>query len=171
MTLHGVQNVPGGSGDDVALLSYKRGSKKVNSGKTSTEPVIFGMATWKHVLELEVTFFQDLITKDVAEKTITFALKVGPRGASKTLSKQAAMGTKVVDMAEFYRDGSKVDRMFPMIQGSNPITLKVSIETHWTHIDNKLIVRGKSPRKERSGSVATTTSTISRRLLSIRKTM
>jgi hypothetical protein len=107
------------------------------------------MATWKKVLELEeVTFFQDKVSKDVAEKSINFSLKVGPRSSKK----QAVVGTKTLDLAEFYRDGTKVDKIFPLTQGSNPVTLKLSLETRWTHIDNKMIVRGKSPRSASSSA-------------------
>ena len=143
ITLHGVQNVPSGSSssDDVALLSYKRGSKKSNAGKTAAEPVIFGMTTWKHVAEFEVTFLQDKVSKDVDEKAMSFSLSVGPRKG-----KLVPLGVKALDLAEFYRDGSRVDKIIPLTQGGNPVTLKLSIETRWTHIDNKLIVRGKSPR-------------------------
>ncbi len=147
LTLHGVQNVPSGSGgEEVALLSYKRGSKKTNAGKTAAEPVIFGMATWKHTVEFEVTFFQDKVNRDVEEKPVSFGLSVGPRKG-----KPVSLGVKVLDIAEFYRDGTRVDKIIPLTQGSNPVTLKLSIETRWTHIDNKQIVRGKSPRGAKGG--------------------
>ena len=122
------------------MLQWKRGSKKANSGSTSEAEVVFGMATWKHNVELEVTFFQDKKTKDVDEKNLSLVLKVGPHGKTTTV------GSKVLDLADFYRDGNKADKIVALTQGSNPVTLKITIESHWTHIDNKFIIRGKTGR-------------------------
>lgn len=98
------------------------------------------------MVEMDVTFFQDKSSKDVDEKSLTLTLKVG-RGKS---SKPVSIGSKVLDLADFHRDGTKVERIFALTQGSNPVTLKASVETRWTHIDNKLIVRGKSGRPIRT---------------------
>jgi hypothetical protein len=143
---HGAQNIFSAGNEDVASLHWKRGSKKQNTGHTENAEVIFGMATWKHTLDMEVTFFQDKKTKAVDPKELALTLKVG----KKDRKLQTVAGSALLDLADFHRDGTKVDKILPISQGSNPTTLKVTIETLWTHIDNKLIVRGKTGRPVRS---------------------
>ena len=77
LKLHGVQNVVvPSSAREVCSLSWKRGGKKSNAGSTEEADIIFGMATFKHDLDLEMTFVQNKKTKEVQPKEMLFTLKV-----------------------------------------------------------------------------------------------
>lgn len=102
---------------------------------------LFLQATWKHNTEMEITFIQDKKSKELESKDLQLVLKVG-----KTKKAFAVGGTTTLELADFYRDGTKAEKIIPLSQGSNPTTLKLSLQTTWLYIDGKLIVRGKTGR-------------------------
>ncbi|EGC31569.1 hypothetical protein DICPUDRAFT_156561 [Dictyostelium purpureum] len=123
------------------LISWKRGSKKENTGELKTIPRE-GEAIVDHNLNINATITKT--PKGFLEKTILFTVKEEKIGKKPNL-----LGTISVNLAQYAESKTEKTHPFPIQDKTKVVcNLYLSIQSSWLRVNGKSLVKAEGNQKE-----------------------
>src|SRR3990167_3974370 len=118
VTILSGRKFPSSSNGKQVYISWRRGSKKKNTGKTSKTLCQNGEAEWvdlnEEPIKLHCTLFKESKNKFFQQKTL--ALSVKKVSGDK---KQSSIGHVILDLADFAADGTDITKYYPLTTRSS----------------------------------------------------
>eukprot|EP00026_Physarum_polycephalum_P000657 Phypoly_transcript_00658.p1 GENE.Phypoly_transcript_00658~~Phypoly_transcript_00658.p1 ORF type:complete len:1364 (+),score=481.35 Phypoly_transcript_00658:143-4234(+) len=123
------------------FISWKRGSKKENSGESKHAAIKDQTAVFDFTLPLICTLYQDP-KKGFEEKSVVFTLKEETKGGKKANT----LGKLAIDLAEFANSKTERIRTFTIKEKKTPVAnITLSFKTTWLKMDGKTLIKADHP--------------------------